>query len=150
MSETLAQLKDDMKAAMRAKESFRLGVIRMVLAAVKQREVDERIELDEAATLAIVEKMIKQRKDAVEQFTKGDRPDLAEKETAEIAVLEGYLPQAMSEADIQALVEQAVGDTGASSMKDMGKVMGIVKSNATGRLDMGLASKLVKARLSAG
>lgn len=150
MSETLAQLKDDMKSAMRAKETFRLGVIRMVLAAVKQREVDERIELDEAATLAIVEKMIKQRKDAVEQFTKGDRPDLAEKESAEIAVLEGYLPQAMSEADIQALVEKAVGDTGASSMKDMGKVMGIVKSNATGRLDMGLASKLVKARLSAG
>ncbi|MEM9386526.1 MAG: GatB/YqeY domain-containing protein [Pseudomonadota bacterium] len=149
MSETLAQLKDDMKSAMRAKETFRLGVIRMVLAAVKQREVDERIELDEPATLAIVEKMIKQRKDAAEQFTQGDRPDLAEKETAEIAVLEGYLPQAMSEADIQALVEQAVSDTGASSMKDMGKVMGIVKSKATGRLDMGLASKLVKACLSA-
>ncbi len=150
MSETLAKLKDDMKSAMRAKESFRLGVIRLVLAAVKQREVDERIELDEPATLALIEKMIKQRRDAAEQFTQGGRADLADKETAEIAVLEGYLPKAMSEAEIEALVEQAVADTGASSMRDMGKVMGVVKSAATGRLDMGLASKLVKARLGAG
>jgi uncharacterized protein YqeY len=145
---TLERLRDDMKAAMRAGDKARLGVIRMVLAAVKQREVDERIALDESNVLALIEKMIKQRRDAIEQFRAGGRDDLADKESGEIDVLEDYLPQAMSAAEIEALVAEAVTALGASSMRDMGRVMAEVKTRASGRLDMGLASQLVKQRLS--
>lgn len=149
MSDTLSRLRDDMKTAMRGGEKFRLGVIRMVLAAVKQREVDERVSVDEPGVQAIIEKMIKQRADAVDQFTQGGRDDLAQKERDEIAVLEGYLPQALSAAEIEALVEQAIATTGASGMRDMGRVMSQVKADATGRLDMAAASEIVKRRLNA-
>lgn len=148
MSTTLTRLKDDMKAAMRGGEKFRLGVIRMVLAAVKQREVDDREAPDEAAVQALLEKMIKQRRDAIEQFAQGGRDDLADRERDEVAVLEAYLPQALTREEIEALVNAAIVATGATGMRDMGKVMAQVKANATGRLDMAVASDIVKARLT--
>lgn len=146
----LDTLRDDMKTAMRAGDKHRLGVIRLVLAAVKQREVDERTTLDDGAVQALIEKMIKQRRDSIEQFSAGDREDLADKERSEITVLESYLPEALDEAQIDALVAAAVESTGAASMRDMGRVMGEVKSKASGRFDMALASALVKRRLSGG
>ena len=147
---TLDTLRDDMKSAMRGGDKFRLGVIRLVMAAVKQREVDERISLEEADVRALIEKMIKQRRDAITQFSEGGREDLADKERNEVEILEGYLPKAMSAEEIEALVAAAVEATGAASMRDMGRVMGEVKSRATGRLDMAVASDLVKRRLSGG
>jgi uncharacterized protein YqeY len=146
----LDTLRDDMKTAMRAGDKERLGVIRLVLAAVKQREVDDRTTLDDGAVQALIEKMIKQRRDSIEQFSAGGRDDLAEKERSEVTVLESYLPEALDEAQIDALVAAAVASTGAASMRDMGRVMGEVKSKASGRLDMALASELVKRRLSGG
>jgi uncharacterized protein YqeY len=146
----LDTLRDDMKTAMRAGDKERLGVIRLVLAAVKQREVDDRTTLDDGAVRALIEKMIKQRRDSIEQFSAGGRDDLAEKERSEVTVLESYLPEALDEAQIDALVAAAVASTGAASMRDMGRVMGEVKSKASGRLDMALASELVKRRLSGG
>ena len=142
------QITEDMKAAMRAKDTAKLGTIRLLTAAMKQKEVDERIELNDAHVLAIIEKMIKQRKDSITQFEAGGRQDLAEIEKAEMTVLSAYMPAAMSEAEIQAAVSAAVAETGASGPQDMGKVMAVLKSTLAGRADMTAVSGLVKAALS--
>lgn len=144
------KITDDMKTAMKAGDKDRLKVVRMILAAVKQVEVDTRTELDDAAVLGVLEKMVKQRRDSVEQFRQGGRDDLADNELAEITVLEAYLPEQLDEAEIDALIDEAIQATGASSMRDMGKVMGVIKSKAAGRADMGLIGGKVKARLGAG
>ena len=141
------RITEDMKSAMRAGEKERLGTIRMALAAIKQREVDERVTLDDGQVLGVLEKMIKQRKEAVAQFQSGGRADLVAKESAEIGVLEAYLPAQMSAAEIDALITQAIASSGAASAKDMGKVMAIVKSQAQGRADMSAVSALVRERL---
>jgi len=137
-----------MKAALRAKESARLATLRLLLAAMKQKEVDERVELEDADVLAILEKMIKQRRESIAQFEKAAREDLAAKERAEIEVLEGYLPQKLGEAEVAQAVAQAVAESGAAGIKDMGKVMALLKPRLAGRADMGQVSSLVKARLS--
>jgi uncharacterized protein YqeY len=142
------RITEDMKGAMRAGEKERLGTIRLVLAAIKQREVDERITLDDGQVLAVLEKMIKQRKESIAQFASGGRADLVAKEQAELAVLQVYLPAQMSDAEIDALIAEAVASTGATSVKDMGKVMGIVKAKAQGKADMGAVSARIKQKLS--
>src|SRR5262249_31103845 len=139
---------DDMKGAMRAGEKERLGTIRLVLAAIKQREVDERITLDDGQVLVVLEKMVKQRKEAITQFESGGRADLVAKEQAELHLLQAYLPAQMSDAEIDALVAEAVATTGATSVKDMGKVMGAVKAKAQGRADMSAVSARIKQKLS--
>lgn len=144
---TKQQLTEDMKAAMRGGDKHKLGVIRLMLAAVKQREVDERVELDEPQVLAVLEKMLKQRKDSISQYVAAGREDLAKVERAEITVIETYLPSKLSEAELDALIEAAIAETGASSARDMGKVVGVVKAKAAGRADMGVASVRIKARL---
>jgi len=141
------RLTEDMKAAMRASQKERLSTIRMVQAGIKQREVDERITLDDAQVIAVLEKMVKQRKESIVQFELGGRTDLADKEKAEIALLQGYLPTQLSAAEIDALVKDAIAATGATSVKDMGKVMGVVKAKAAGRADMGAVSARIKAAL---
>jgi uncharacterized protein YqeY len=141
------RITEDMKAAMRSGEKERLGAIRMITAAIKQREVDERITLDDAQVLAVLEKMIKQRKESVVQFQAGNRQDLADKENAEIVLLQGYMPSPLSDADIDQLIGEAVAATGASSIKDMGKVMAIIKAKAQGRADMGAVGAKIKAKL---
>ena len=142
------QITEDMKTAMRAKDSERLGTIRLLLAAMKQKEVDERVELDDVMVVAIVDKMVKQRKDSIAAFTTGGRADLADKEAAEIKVLEAYLPQRMSADEVTAAVKAIVADLGASGPGDMGKVMGAVKTQLAGKADMGQVSAAVKAALS--
>lgn len=142
------QLTEDMKAAMKGGDKHRLGVIRLMLAAVKQREVDERIELDEAQTLAVLEKMLKQRKDSVSQYAAANREDLAEVERAEMVVIEAYLPAQLDEAELDTLIAAAIAATGASSPRDMGKVVAAVKEKAAGRADMGKASAKIKAKLA--
>ena len=142
------RITEDMKAAMKAGHKERLGTIRLALAAIKQREVDERITLDDAQVLAVLEKMIKQRREAITQFQTGGRADLVAKETAEIAVLQGYLPAQMSEAEIDELIAQSIAATGATSIKDMGKVMALLKPKAQGRADLGAVSARIKQRLS--
>ena len=137
-----------MKAAMRAKESARLSTIRLLLAAIKQREVDERIELDDAAVLGVIEKMIKQRRESIAQFEKASRNDLADAEKAEVQVLSAYLPAQMSDGEVEKLVESVISETGAAGAKDMGKVMAALKSRLAGKADMGKVSGLVKAKLS--
>jgi uncharacterized protein YqeY len=137
-----------MKAAMRAGEKERLGVIRMITSAIKQREVDERIALDDVQVLSVLEKMIKQRKESLVQFQAGNRQDLVDKESAEITLLQGYLPSQLTDAELDALIAEAVAATGAASIKDMGKVMGIIKSKAQGRADMGAVGAKIKAKLS--
>jgi len=141
------QLNEDMKAAMKAREADRLAALRLLLAAVKQREVDERITLDDAQLIAVIDRMIKQRKDSIAQYEKAARQDLADKEKFEISVLEGYLPQQLSQAEIDAAVAEAIAATGAKSAADMGKVMGVLKPKLAGRADMGKVSGLVKSRL---
>jgi uncharacterized protein len=136
-----------MKAAMRSGEKERLGVIRMITSAIKQREVDERIALDDAQVLSVLEKMIKQRKESLEQFKAGNRQDLVDKESAEITLLQGYMPSQLSGAEIDALIAEAVSAAGASSIKDMGKVMAIIKGKAQGRADMGAVGAKIKAKL---
>ncbi|MGJ7488334.1 GatB/YqeY domain-containing protein [Variovorax sp. LT2P21] len=142
------QITDDMKTAMRAKDSERLGTIRLLLAAMKQKEVDERVELDDALVVAIVDKMVKQRKDSIAAFTTGGRADLADKEAAEIKVLEVYLPQRMSADEVAVAVKAIVAELGATGPGDMGKVMGTVKTRLAGKADMGQVSAAVKAALS--
>ncbi|HEY2037755.1 MAG TPA: GatB/YqeY domain-containing protein [Steroidobacteraceae bacterium] len=142
------RITEDMKSAMRAGEKERLSTIRLALAAIKQREVDERITLDDGQVLVVLEKMIKQRKEAITQFQAGGRADLVAKESAEVSLLEGYLPARMSDADLDALIAAAIASTGATSAKDMGKVMAVVKSQAQGRADMGSVSARVKERLA--
>ena len=143
-----AQIAEDMKTAMRAKDAPRLSAIRLLLASLKQREVDERIELTDTDVLAIIEKMIKQRRDSIEQFEKGRRQDLVDKEQFEITVLQGYLPAAMSPAEVDAAVSEAILSSGAKLMADMGKVMALLKPKLAGRADLGKVSALVKTRLS--
>ena len=142
------QITEDMKSAMRAKETVRLGTIRLLLAALKQREVDERIVLDDAAVIAIVEKLIKQRKDSIFQFEKAKRDDLVAIEAAEMEILQTYLPAQLSNAEVAAAVAAAIASTGASGPQDMGKVIGALKSQLAGKADMGAVSGLVKAALA--
>jgi uncharacterized protein YqeY len=138
-----------MKAAMRAGDKERLGVIRMITAAIKQREVDERITLDDAEVVRVLEKMVKQRKESVVQFQAGNRADLVDKENAEITLLQTYLPTQLSDADLDALIAETIAATGASSIKDMGKVMGIIKGKAQGQADMAVVGAKIKAKLGA-
>ncbi len=141
------RITEDMKSAMRSGQKERLATIRMALAAIKQREVDERVMLDDSQILAVLEKMIKQRREAIAQFQSGGRADLVAKESAEITVLEAYLPAQMDPAEIDALITQAIAASGAGSIKDMGKVMAAIKSQAQGRADIGAVSALVRERL---
>ena len=141
------RLTEDMKSAMRGADKERLSTIRMAQAAIKQREVDERITLDDAQVIAVLEKMVKQRKESVAQFEQGGRADLAAKERAEIELLQSYLPAQLSDAELGALIRDAIAATGATSMKDMGKVMAVVKGKAAGRADMGAVSARIKAAL---
>lgn len=143
------QISQDMKSAMRARDEARLIALRMLWAAIQRREVDERITLDDAQVLAVVEKQVRQSRDAVEQFLKGNRQDLADKENRDIAVMEAYLPAQAGDAEIAKLIDEALAATGASSIKDMGKVVGLLKPKLQGRADMGKVSGLVKARLGA-
>jgi uncharacterized protein YqeY len=142
------QVNEDMKSAMKARETERLAALRLLLAALKQREVDERVTLDDAGVVSVVEKMIKQRKDSIAQYEKAERKDLADKERYEISVLEGYLPKQMSPQEVEAAVAEALAQSGARSPADMGKVMGVLKPRLAGRADMGKVSALVKAKLS--
>lgn len=141
------QIKEDVKTAMRAKDKPRLTTLRLLLAAIQRKEVDERITLDDVQVLSVVEKTIKQSRDAHEQFVKGDRKDLAEKELADIAVWEVYLPQQLAAEEVEKLVAEAVAESGASSIKEMGKVMAILKPKIQGQADMGQVSAMVKAKL---
>lgn len=142
------RITEDMKTAMKAGDKERLATIRLALAAIKQREVDERITLDDAQVLAVLDKMIKQRREAITQFQAGGRADLVAKETAEIGVLQGYLPAQMSDAEIDELIAQSIATSGAASVKDMGKVMALVKAKAQGRADLGAVSARIKQKLS--
>jgi uncharacterized protein YqeY len=144
------KLNEEIKIAMKAREQEKLAALRLMLAAVKQREVDERITLDDAGVIGVVEKMIKQRKDSIAQFEKAARQDLADKERFEIGVIESYLPQQLSPEEIDAIVAEAIAATGAKSAADMGKVMGVVKPKLAGKADMGKVSGLVKAKLAGG
>ena len=143
-----AQISEDMKVAMRAKDAERLGTIRLLQAAIKQREVDERIELTDADVIAVIEKMLKQRKDSIAAYESANRTDLADVEKAEVAVLQTYLPQQLSEQEISDVLDKVVTDTGATSIKDMGKVMAVIKPLVAGKADMGKVSGLIKARLA--
>ena len=142
------QIREDMKTAMKAGDKDRLKVVRLILAAIKQIEIDKRVELDDAAVLTVLNKMVKQRRDSVSQFTDGGRQDLADIELAEITVLDAYLPEQMSDDELESLVIQVIADTGAESLRDMGKVMGQIKSKAEGRADMAAVGSKVKARQS--
>jgi uncharacterized protein YqeY len=142
------RINEDMKTAMRARESARLGAIRLLLAAIKQKEVDERVTLDDAAIVAVIDKMLKQRKDSIEQYQKANRPDLVDAERFEVEVLNAYMPQALTAAEIESVVVAAISASGAQSMQDMSKVMAIARPQLAGRADMAEVSRLVKARLA--
>lgn len=142
------QVEADMKVAMRAKDKDRLGTIRLILAAIKQREIDERITLSNTEILAVLDKMIKQRRDSITQFEQAGRQELADKEAAEIAVIQGYMPAALSEAEVDAFIEEAIGLSGATSPQDIGKIMGLLKPRLQGRADIGQVSRKVKEKLS--
>ena len=142
------RINEDMKAAMRASDKERLSTIRMAQAAIKQREVDERTTLDDAQVIAVIEKMVKQRRESIAQFEQGGRTDLADKEKSEIALLQDYLPAQLSAAEVDTIIQEAIAATGAASVKDMGKVMALLKPRLAGRADMGQVSMLIKARLA--
>ncbi len=142
------QITEDMKSAMRAKEAERLGTIRLLLAAIKQREVDERITVDDAGIIAIVEKLIKQRKDSIEQFQKAGRTDLVDQESKELGILQAYMPAQLSEAEVQAAIQNTISSLGAAGPQDMGKVIGALKAQLAGKADMGMVSGMVKAALA--
>ena len=144
-----AQLTDDMKTAMKSGDKERLGVIRLVNAAIKQREVDERIQLDDAQVLSVLEKMLKQRRDSVSQFQAAGRTDLADKETFEIGVIQSYMPAQLSAAEVDAIIAATIAEAGATGPKDMGKVMGLVRPKVAGKTDMGKLSEIIKAKLAA-
>ncbi|PJK02041.1 glutamyl-tRNA amidotransferase [Lysobacteraceae bacterium NML75-0749] len=143
------RLVDDMKAAMKSGDKARLSVIRLINAAIKQKEVDERVELDDAAVLAVLEKMVKQRRDSISQYEAASREDLAQVERDELTIIDAYLPEKLGEDAIKAAIEAAIAQTGAQSPADMGKLMGVLKPQLAGQADMGLVSKLIKARLTA-
>jgi len=142
------QITDDVKDAMRSKDKPKLGVLRLITAAIKQVEVDERIELSDAHVITVLEKMLKQRKDSISQFEKAGRNDLKDIEVFEVGIIQTYMPEQLSEAEITTMIDQAIADSGANSMKDMGKVMGSLKSKLSGRADMGNVSKIIKAKLA--
>ena len=144
------KIKDDIKQAMRDKNESRLGTLRMLSAAIQRREVDERIQLDDAQVIAVIEKLVKQGRESIEQYVKGGRPELADKESAEIAIFQAYLPQQLSEAEVDKLIAEAVAASGATSAKDMGKVMGLLKPKLAGRADMSKVGAKVKTKLGAG
>ena len=144
------KIKDDMKQAMRDKNESRVGTLRMLNAAIQRREVDERIQLDDAQVIAVIEKLVKQGRESIEQYVKGGRPELADKESREIAIFQAYLPQQLSEQEVDKLIAEAVAASGATSAKDMGKVMGLLKPKLAGRADMGKVGAKVKAKLGAG
>ena len=148
MSELKAKITEDMKAAMRAQEKERLATIRLIQAAIKQKEVDDRIELTDADVLAVLDKMVKQRRESIAQFEKASRDDLIAKERSELEVIQVYLPEALSDEEVDAMIAEAIAATGAAEMKDMGKVMGQLKSKLQGRADMGAVSAKIKAKLS--
>jgi len=143
-----SRILDDVKSAMKAQEKFRLATLRLITAAIKQREVDERIELDDNQVLAVLEKMLKQRRDSIEQYRKAGRQELADQEQAEIEIIESYMPEGLSDAEIQAMVDAAITESGASTLRDMGKVMGLLKPQMQGRADMGKVGGLIKQKLS--
>ena len=140
-------IQDDMKTAMKAGEKQRLGVIRLILTAIKQIEVDQRIVLDDVQVIAVLDKMLKQRRDSIAQYTAAGRTDLADVESAEVVIIQSYMPQALTDAEIDALVEQAIAEVGASTIADMGKVMALLKPKMQGRADMGAVSARIKAKL---
>jgi len=142
-------IQEDLKTAMREKAEARLGTLRMLTAAIKQREVDERIELDDARIVGVVEKLIKQSRESIEQYTRGNRPDLVAKEQADIAVWQTYMPKPLSDAEVDALIAEAIASSGAASIKDMGKVMAVLKPRLAGRADMGAVGAKIKAKLGA-
>jgi uncharacterized protein YqeY len=142
------RIQDEMKAALKGGDKPRLGVIRLIMAAIKQREVDERIELDDEQILAVLDKMVKQRRDSIQQYEQAGRDDLADQEKFEVGILQEYLPEALSEDEIAAMVAEAISSSGASSMKEMGKVMGQLKPKVQGRADMGAVSAMVKQQLN--
>ena len=148
MSALKHRINEDVKAAMRSKEKDRLAALRLITASIKQREGDERIELDDTRVMAVLDKMAKQHRDSIEQYTKADRPDLVDQEQFELDIILGYLPKPLDTAEINARIDETIAATGAASMKDMGKVMGQLKGALQGRADMGMVSALVKARLN--
>ena len=148
MSDLKAQIIADMKTAMKAKDKAALKAVRMILGAIKQREVDERIELDDMQVLAVIQKMVKQRKDSISQFKEAGRTDLVDVEEAELVIINNYMPAQLSEAEIETAVDKAIADTGASSMQDMGKLMGVLKGQLDGKADMGAVSATIRAKLS--
>lgn len=150
MSETRQRILDDIKTAMKAGDKPRLAILRLMSAAIKQKEVDDREELDENATIAILEKMLKQRKESISQYTKAGRDDLVEVEEKEVALIQTYMPAAMDDSEVASIIDAAITSTGAASIKDMGKVMGKVKAAVQGRADMGAVSQQIKDRLNAG
>ena len=148
MSKLKQLITDDMKLAMKAQDKSALKAIRMILGAIKQKEIDERINLDDTQVLAVIQKMVKQRKDSISQFSDAGRSDLVEVEEAELSIINNYMPKQLSEAEIEAAVVKAIADSGADSMKDMGKLMGILKGELNGKADMGQVSQLIKSKLS--
>ncbi len=149
-ADLITRIQDDVKVAMRARDRARLGVLRLITAAIKQKEVDERITLDDGAVLRVLEKMLKQRRDSQQQYEQAGRQDLADQESFEIDLIQGYMPAALSDAEVDEMIAIAVEETGAASMKDMGKVMGMLKPRLQGRADMGAVSAQVKTRLGSG
>jgi uncharacterized protein YqeY len=148
MSELKARITEDMKSAMKAKDKDALKAIRMILGAIKQKEIDDRIELDDMQVLAVIQKMVKQRKDSISQFKDADRTDLVDIEEAELVIINNYMPEQLSEAEIATAVDKAIADIGASSMQDMGKLMGLLKGQLGGKADMGAVSGLIREKLS--
>ena len=148
MSKLKQRITDDMKSAMKAKDKQALKAVRMILGAIKQREVDERIELDDAQVMTVIQKMVKQRKDSITQFSEGGRADLVEIEEAELVIINNYMPEQLSDDAVASAVDKAIDDSGADSMKDMGKLMGMLKGQLGGKADMGVVSQLIKDKLS--
>ena len=148
MSQLKQLITNDMKLALKAQDKSALKAIRMILGAIKQKEIDERIDLDDTQVMAVIQKMVKQRKDSISQFSDAGRTDLVEVEEAELSIINNYMPKQLSEAEIEAAVVKAISDSGADSMKDMGKLMGILKGKLDGQADMGLVSQLIKSKLS--
>ncbi len=148
MSELKQRITDDMKSAMKAKDKAALKALRMILEAIKQKEVDERITLDDVQVMAVIQKMVKQRRDSITQFSEGGRADLVEVEEAELAIISNYMPTQLSEAEVATAVDKAIADSGADSMKDMGKLMGMLKGQLDGKADMAVVSQLIRSKLS--
>ncbi len=148
MSELKKSITDDMKSAMKAKDRQALKAVRMILEAIKQKEIDERIELDDAQVMTVIQKMVKQRKDSISQFSDAGRTDLVEIEEAELEIINNYMPEQLSDEEVESVVDRAINDSGANSMKDMGKLMGMLKSQLQGKADMSLVSQLIKSKLS--